>query len=66
MTGERVHILLVEDNSADVYLFRKALIAAELNFELTVIEDGGSAVSFARGEGEYSGRPVPDLEPWLT
>ena len=56
-----VRILLVEDNTADVYLFRKALLGAELNFDLTVIEDGGRAISFARDEGEYAGSPVPDL-----
>ena len=58
---EPVRILLVEDNTADVYLFRKALLGAELNFELTVIEDGGRAIAFVRGEGEYAGSPVPDL-----
>lgn len=58
---EPFRILLVEDNTADVYLFRKALLAAELNFELMVIEDGGRAIEFVRGEGEYAGSPVPDL-----
>jgi CheY-like chemotaxis protein len=56
-----VRILLVEDNDADVYLFRKALASAELKFELILIEDGGRAMVFIRGEGEYAGRPVPDL-----
>jgi CheY-like chemotaxis protein len=55
-----VRILLVEDNAADVYLFRKALQGAELNFELMVIEDGGGAIAFVRSESEY-GSPVPDL-----
>ena len=54
-----VRILLVEDNPADVYLFRKALTEAGLDFELTVIEDGGSAIAFVRGDG--AGGPVPDL-----
>ena len=58
---EMVRILLVEDNTADVYLFRKAFVAAELNFELTVIEDGGRAIASVRGEGEYAGSRVPDL-----
>jgi CheY-like chemotaxis protein len=61
MTAEPFRILLVEDNSADVYLFRKALLNASLIFELTVIEDGGRAMSFVRGDAEYSGSPVPDL-----
>lgn len=51
----------MEDNTADVYLFRKALTAAGLNFELNVIEDGGSGMAFVRGERGYAGSPVPDL-----
>jgi CheY-like chemotaxis protein len=61
MMRDTVLILLVEDNVADVYLFRMALQNAELNFELTVINDGGGAMAFARGEGMYAGAPVPDL-----
>ena len=58
---EPARILLVEDNAADVYLFRKAMTNAELNYELTVIEDGGGAMMFIRAEGKYAGSPVPDL-----
>ena len=54
-------ILLVEDNDADVYLFRKALEAAALIFELTVLQDGAKALAFVRQQGSYSGRSVPDL-----
>jgi CheY-like chemotaxis protein len=61
VTDRPVHILLVEDNDADVYLFRKALTGAGLNFELTVAEDGGHALAFVQGEGKYAGSPVPDL-----
>ncbi len=61
MTGSPFRILLVEDNAADVYLFRKALQNAELHFELTVIGDGARAIEYARGEGEHEGKPVPDL-----
>jgi two-component system, chemotaxis family, response regulator Rcp1 len=55
------HILLVEDNAADIYLFRQALKAAGLNFELTVIEDGADGLAFARREGEYAANSAPDL-----
>jgi CheY-like chemotaxis protein len=61
MTGDRFDILLVEDNSADVYLFRKALTGAGLNYELTVFEDGGAAMAFIRGEHQYAASPVPDI-----
>ena len=61
MSGELFRILVVEDNTADVYLFRKALESAELNFELTVIEDGAEAIAFVLGEGKYAGSPAPAL-----
>ena len=61
MNDQLFRILLVEDNSGDVYLFRLALEIAKLNFELIVIDDGAAALAFVRGEGKYAGRPVPDL-----
>jgi CheY-like chemotaxis protein len=61
MNGQPARILLVEDNSGDVYLFRKALVTAGLDFELTVLEDGGRAMAFVRGEAEFAGLPSPDL-----
>jgi CheY-like chemotaxis protein len=54
-------ILLVEDNEADVYLFRKALETAKLQVELTVMPDGAEALAFVRREGKYSASSVPDL-----
>jgi CheY-like chemotaxis protein len=54
-------ILLVEDNPADIYLFREALKEAGLKFELTVIEDGADGLAFARRQGEYACSCVPDL-----
>jgi two-component system, chemotaxis family, response regulator Rcp1 len=59
--SEPFRILLVEDNDADVYLFRKALESAELNFELTILQDGAQALAFVRREGKYAASPVPDL-----
>ena len=61
MTDAPTRILLIDDNAADIYLFRKALLHAELVFDLTVIEDGGRAMAFVRGDGEYTGRQVPDI-----
>lgn len=51
-------ILLIEDNDADIYLFRKALEAADFPFELTVVQDGAEALAFVQSEGI---RSVPDL-----
>lgn len=51
-------ILLVEDNAADIYLFRQALQCAELAFELTVIKDGADALAFATSRSVTG---IPDL-----
>ena len=59
--AQTFHILLVEDNAADVYLFREALETAGLNFKLTVIENGADGLAFARRQGEYAASSVPDL-----
>ena len=61
MTDERFEILLVEDNAADAYLFRKALETAELDFELTILTDGAEALAFIRREGPYAKVVAPDL-----
>ncbi len=61
MSDQVFHILLVEDNSADAYLIRKALENAELNFELLLLEDGAEALAFVRGEGKYAASQAPDL-----
>ena len=54
-------IALVEDNPADVYLFRRALREKGIRFDLTLFEDGNEAV---KGFSEMNGDPVavlPDL-----
>ena len=52
-------ILLVEDNPADVGLFRLALKDAELDCDLTVLEDGAAALSLIRHPD--TGARIPDL-----
>lgn len=54
-------IVLVEDNEADVYLFRQALASAGLDVALTVIDDGADAMAFAKSQAEYVGTERPDL-----
>lgn len=54
-------ILLVEDNAADIYLFRQALQLAGLTFELTVIQDGDEALTVARSDPKRSAIGIPDL-----
>jgi CheY-like chemotaxis protein len=59
--ASQFRILLVEDNAADVYLFRQTLERAGLNFELTVIQDGDDGLAFATSDGKYCAGRVPDL-----
>src|ERR1700722_6747250 len=54
-------ILLVEDNPGDVDLLRLAFNSAELDCELTVLDDGGEALAFVRQEGKYAAVLMPDL-----
>src|SRR5215470_8037968 len=61
MRVDQFRILVVEDNEADVYLLRKALVNAGLAFELVVIEDGAEAIAYARREGYYQNAPRPDI-----
>jgi CheY-like chemotaxis protein len=58
---EPVEILLAEDNPGDVKLTRKALEKGRLANNLHVVNDGVETMQFLRGEGEYEGRPRPDL-----
>jgi two-component system, chemotaxis family, response regulator Rcp1 len=59
--GERFLIVLVEDNPADVYLWREALKTAELDFELLLLKDGGDAMTYIQREGRSVMSPLPDL-----
>ena len=61
MSAELLHILLVEDNPADVRLTREALRSAKVANHLSVVVDGEDALAFVRGERGYGGAPRPDL-----
>jgi two-component system, chemotaxis family, response regulator Rcp1 len=56
-----VHILVIEDNSSDVYLLDRALHRQDLGFELTHLANGNQALEFIRQEGPYAKSAVPDL-----
>jgi CheY-like chemotaxis protein len=54
----RLKILLVEDNAADVWLFKEAFAALEIQHDLEVVEDGEQAIGrLEQDETEES----PDL-----
>jgi two-component system, response regulator len=54
-------ILLIEDNSSDVDLTRRALDKARIANELIVAEDGEEALDFLWGVGAHAGRDVSEL-----
>jgi CheY-like chemotaxis protein len=60
--GERqIEVLLVEDDPGDVMMTREAFHDYKLRNQLHVVSDGAEAMAFLRQEGEYAGRPRPDL-----
>jgi CheY-like chemotaxis protein len=65
MTGKpddrKSQVLVVEDNPADVELLRWALDSAEVEYDLTVIDDGGEALAFVQQRGKYFASTAPDL-----
>lgn len=61
MIDGTVQILLVEDSPDDIELTREALSDATIAIELHAVMDGEAAISFLHGEGEFRGKPRPDL-----
>ena len=59
--GERVEVLLVEDNPGDVRLTQEAFRNNKVHIHLSVVEDGVEAMAYLRREGRYSGAVLPDL-----
>ena len=57
-------ILLAEDNETDALLLKRAFEKADVDTPLTVVRDGQEAVSYLRGEKQFSNRqehPFPIL-----
>jgi len=59
--GVPIEILLVEDNPDDASLTVDALQEGRVRNNVTVIEDGVSALAFLHREGPYASAPRPDL-----
>jgi len=57
----RAQILVIEDNSSDVFLLKRALNRQNILFELTHLENGDQALAFICREGAYGDAPTPDL-----
>jgi CheY-like chemotaxis protein len=58
---QKLHILLIEDNPADVELLRRALRGAQLDCKLTLLEDGAEALAFLQQLETASDGSSPDL-----
>jgi CheY-like chemotaxis protein len=57
-------LLYVENDFADVVIVRKALLGADLPFNLQVVSEGLPAMAYLSGKGIYSDRenfPLPDV-----
>ena len=57
----RPHILIVEDNRADVFLIRETIAAAHLDADLHVLQDGESAIRFFEQADQDPSTPPPAL-----
>jgi len=60
VNGQKV-ILLIEDNSSDVDLTRRALEKGHIANQVVVARDGKEALDYLWGEGAWAGRDVSDL-----
>ena len=58
MAPRALDIVLIEDNSGDVFLIRRALEEAGLDFSLRTLKDGEEALKFVAG---LKGAAPPDI-----
>ena len=58
MTPHPLDVVLIEDNSADVYLINRALKQAGLDFHLRTFKNGEDAITFIR---RLDQKGAPDL-----
>jgi two-component system, chemotaxis family, response regulator Rcp1 len=56
-----LHILVVEDNVADIHLVREAIRAAGLHAHIHIIQDGEQATRFFDEADLDSSKPCPDV-----
>jgi CheY-like chemotaxis protein len=59
--GERIEILLVEDDPGDTLMIREAFEDNKITNNLTALTDGVQAVDYLHQRGEYVGATRPDL-----
>lgn len=59
--GKVAEILLVEDNPGDARLTVEAFADGRVKNNLNVVSDGVEAMRYLRNEGEFAGKPMPDI-----
>lgn len=60
-TSKPIHILLVEDNPADIRLTKEVLKDGKIHNQLSVVEDGEEAINFLKKTGKYQNAGTPDI-----
>ncbi len=55
------HVLLVQDNPADIYLIQTAVAEYRPDIRLWLVTNGRDALTFLRQEGPYGRAPAPLL-----
>lgn len=59
---ERVaKLLLVDDDSDDVFLTKEGFRRSRFSVDLDHVENGIECMKYLRGEGAYEGRDLPDI-----
>jgi two-component system, chemotaxis family, response regulator Rcp1 len=56
-----IEILMVEDSAGDAELMLDFLEQSKVKNRIHWVKDGEAAMAFMHREGEYAGKPVPDL-----
>ncbi len=54
-------VLLVDDNPADLELTNEVLKKSKHHFRVNTVPDGAEAIAFLHRQGNYAGKPRPDL-----
>jgi DNA-binding response OmpR family regulator len=57
----RSHILIVEDNRADVFLIRESIETARIDADLHIVQDGDKAIRFFEQTDRDAAAPCPAL-----
>lgn len=54
-------VLLVEDSPTDILMITEGFKCLKTPHTMHVVQDGEEALQFLYGEGQYAGRPLPNL-----